>query len=66
LPYMLASPFLLSITATGAVVTQTAQGYTLCPFQSSGTRLHLATSSTGIALLLGRRIVTLSSPCYPL
>ena len=37
MPHSRASPFLLSLTATGAVVTQTANGYTLCPTQPNVT-----------------------------
>ncbi len=33
LPHVRASAFLLSLTATGATVTQTPHGYTLCPSQ---------------------------------
>jgi hypothetical protein len=36
-PSARASPFLRALTAVGATVTQTAQGYTLCPSHSSVT-----------------------------
>lgn len=37
LPHARASRFLYSLSATGAVVTHTAHGYTLCPTQPSVT-----------------------------